>query len=311
MTHSDKENLERKLEHVISLGEMVCEQYVHITCSERSALLLSLYSAVKQTLHNVEVTREYMNKFILDIFRVDYDGYARKFNKLLIDMEKIAGAPMVVNTDNLVKPITEKDKILQYEEEHYVMRDDFPLTRLKYVRGYLIDNARHIYETICDDIKYLIADLEGISKDYYDLKGDEKRYEKLYQDLKKMYLDANGENVIADLQEDLEEYMQRNGWSSASIERFENRIKDKCDMLTNDYIDGWSPAWGLLGRRDKLTWEDVHLHFRNMEWLRLIDEMKTKIAEMEENGNLPESKRGDLFIFVFGNYIEKQTINKL
>lgn len=311
MTHSDKENLERKLEHVISLGEMVCEQYVHITCTERSALLLSLYSAVKQTLHNVEVTREYMNKFILDIFRVDYDGYARKFNKLLIDMEKIAGAPMVVNTDNLVKPITEKDKILQYEEEHYVMRDDFPLTRLKYVRGYLIDNARHIYETICDDIKYLIADLEGISKDYYDLKGDEKRQQELYDNLRGMYLEVERKNVLLELEEELQCFFDRHGMSMRSIERFEEKVKDNSDILTKDVLDGWSAAFGILGRRDILTWDDVHLHFRNMEWLRLIDEMKTKIAEMEENGNLPESKRGDLFIVNFGKYIEKQTINKL
>ena len=82
MTANDQENIERKLNHVLDMGQRIIDLYPHITCTERVSLLLAMTAAVRQVSANMRTVAAWLRKNLLDIFHINYTDYARNFENL-------------------------------------------------------------------------------------------------------------------------------------------------------------------------------------------------------------------------------------
>lgn len=310
MTSSDKENLERKLDHVFDMGQMLVEQYKHITCTERTALMLALLAAVKQVSCNVATVRELLASFIIDTFRVDYSDYAWKFRRLHTTiMTTIAGAPMVDALDTSQKPIIGTDRLVMHENNQYHISDCKNIDRLPQIQTYLINHAAFLNDEILDGIQLIIADLEGINSDYYRLNENEHLLNETFHNLKLKYeesAEADEQDKMDELVEALDYYMTKHGNSIKHITRFIENFKHDCSELTECYFEGFSPAKELLKKRSKYTFDDVRRFFFEIKAYDMLQDAARQIAMAEGNDEYYRTKPGDRVFNVFGHYIENQ-----
>lgn len=285
MTGSDKENIERKLNHVLDMGKMIIDLYRHITCTERVGLMLAMTAAVRQVAANMRTIAALLRQNLLDPFGIDYTDYARKIENLQkIWCEDLMGAPIVHNLDTLSRPITNPSEIALKEDSEYnfVIRTeaedsfDFFETRVG-----LMNNAPLMCEAIDTGLEQLGNVLRVIVDDYLQLKGDRERQDECLRKLEEQYEDAmwaeDKERLINEVREF--EVLCNNSREKATYDLFKLRLEreatDPHDIkvlaeLNERYLDGQRPAAFIVENRDKLTMEDVARHFRFVRCRKLL-----------------------------------------
>lgn len=318
MKRTDTDNITTKLEHVLALGDMLCEQYRHITCTERTALLMAMLAAVKSVSCNVAIMRELLVKNIVDTFKIKYLQYAQLFEILHRRLlTEVAGAPMVDALDTLQRPIVGTDKIVAHENDLYRISDCKNLTGFEYVQKYLVHHATHVFDEVLDGLQLIAADLKGIDSDYYRMKEDEVGVRAAFERLRMMYEQQTAgeeQDELQDLADNLDCYLTKHGCGARAMERFIRGYMEDCGELAQASFDGFDPAMELLQNRDTYTMGDVSEYFCEMKGYNMLLEMQQKMAEAEKRGELPKKEVGDRVFVVMGKYIENVNnyiINKL
>lgn len=276
MTISNHDNIERKLNHVLQMGENIINMYRHITCTERVSLMLAMTAAVKQVCSNMRNVAAYLRKNLLDEFRIDYILYARKIEDLLkIWREELKGAPIFHNLDTLKRPITNPDEIVLKEDTDYDMtikqndEDDF---NFKETRIGLLKNATLMCESIEDGLEQMSRILRGISSDYQNLKEDVKKQDDCLNKLEELYEEAMWEDDKKRLIGEVKEFIVLCNNSNNKdtfelfLERMDRQATDPHDImalaeLNEWYLSGQRPAGFIVENRDRLSFEDIARHF--------------------------------------------------
>ncbi len=311
MTRNDRENLERKLDHVIIVGNLLHEQYKHITCTERSSLLLALVSAIKQVSCNVANVRELLVTQIVDPFNVDYQEYARKYENLLNRLLGLAGAPMIDALDTSSLPIIGTEKIIEKENNRYHFNDVQGLGRLEYIRHYLIEFASHLHEDALDGLRLIIADLKGITEDYYRLNDHEDLLNEAFENLRIMYeksIEGEEQDIYDELACNLDYYTQKHGWGVKQLKKFKDKYMQDCGELATAYFEGYSPAKELLHRRDYYEMRDVRDFFEEVKGYEILKDIVDKAQKTEGDKEIHTPKKGDRIFNIFGTYVENQNL---
>lgn len=276
MTNSNHDNIERKLNHVLLMGENIINMYRHITCTERVSLMLAMTAAVKHVCSNMRNVAAYLRKNLLDEFRIDYILYARKIEDLLkIWREELKGAPIFHNLDTLRRPITNPDEIVFKEDTDYDMtikrydEDDFDF---KETRIGLLRNAPVMCEEIENGLEQIGRVLRGIASDYQNLKDDVKKQDDCLKELENYYEEAMWEEDKKRLLGEVREFIVlcNNSHSKDTfelfLERMDRQATDPHDLkvlaeLNEWYLAGQRPAGFIVENRDKLSFEDIASHF--------------------------------------------------
>lgn len=284
MTTNDQENIERKLNHVLLMGENIITMYRHITCTERVSLMLAMTAAVKHVYSNMRNVAAYLRKNLLDEFRIDYILFARKIEDLLkIWSEELKGAPIFHNLDTLRRPITNPDEIVFKEDTDYDMTikrydEDFDF---KETRIGLLRNAPAMCEAIEDGLEQIGRILRGIVADYQSLKDDVKKQDDCLNELEGLYQDAMWENDKKRLLGEVKEFIILCNNSNSKetfklfLERMDRQATDPHDVkalaeLNEWYLSGQRPAGFIVENRDKLSFEDIASHFNFVRCRKLI-----------------------------------------
>ena len=285
MTTTDHENIERKLNHVLLMGENIINMYRHITCTERVSLMLAMTAAVKHVSSNMRNVAAYLRKNLLDEFRIDYILYARKMEDLLkIWGEELKGAPIFHNLDTQKRPITNPNEIVFKEDTDYDMTikkyddEDFDFQE---TRVGLLKNAPVMCEAIEDGLEQISRILRGIAADYQNLKDDIKKQDKCLEELEDYYEDAMWKDDQKRLLSEVKEFIVlcNNSKSKETfelfLERMDRQATDPHDLKTlaelNEwYLVGQRPAGFIVENRDKLSFEDIASHFCFVRCRRLI-----------------------------------------
>ena len=285
MTTTDQENIERKLNHVLLMGENIINMYRHITCTERVSLMMAMTAAVKQVCSNMRNVAGYLRKNLIDEFRVDYILYARKMEDLLkIWGEELKGAPIFHNLDTQKRPITNPNEIVFKEDTDYDMTIkkyddgdfDFQETRVG-----LLKNAPVMCEAIEDGLEQIGRILRGIAADYQSLKDDVEKQDKCLEELEDYYEDAMWQDDQKRLLSEVKEFIVLCNNSNSKdtfelfLERMDRQATDPHDLKTlaelNEwYLAGGRPAGFIVENRDKLSFEDIARHFSFVRCRRLI-----------------------------------------
>lgn len=276
MTASDKENIERKLNHVLDMGQRIIELYPHITCTERVALLLAMVAAVRQVSANIYNVAALLRKNLLDPFRISYTDYARAIENLLKTWkEELCGAPIFHNLDDQSRPITEPYDIVMKEDTDYDLTirtaddDDFSFFD---TRVGLMEHASMMCEVVDKGLEQIGRTLREIVKDYIRLKADEGKQDERLKELEKLYEQGMWENDKRRLVRSAKEYVRlcnnRNDKETYEmlLEHLERDATDPHDYkytaaLNEWFLGGQRPAGFVVGNRDKLTIEDLARHF--------------------------------------------------
>ena len=284
MTTSDQENIERKLNHVLDMGKRIIDLYRHITCTERVALLLAMMAAVRQTAANMRTVAALLRKNLLDPFRIDYTDFARKIENLhKIWEEELKGAPIFHNLDSQSRPITNANEIALKEDTDYDLtiqtseEDDFDFFE---TRVWLMENAPVMCEAIDKGLEQIGKTLREIEDDYLKLKADTEKQDERLKELEKLYEDELWEDEQKRFIDEVEEYTQVSGnKSKVTYQRFLSRMErnatDSLERKVLGKLNEWflgnlSPAAFIVEHRDKLTFEDIALHFRFVRCRRLL-----------------------------------------
>lgn len=284
MTSSDQENIERKLNHVLDMGKRIIDLYRHITCTERAALMLAMVAAVRQTAANMRTVAALLRKNLLDPFRVNYTDFARKVENLhKIWKEELCGAPIFHNLDTQSRPITDPNEIALKEDTDYDLtirtseEDDFDFFE---TRVWLIENAPVMCNAIEEGLAQIGKTLREIENDYTKLKADCKKQDERLKELEKQYVVGRWEDELKRFIDEVEEYTQVSGdKSKGTYQRFLSRMeRNATDSLERKvlgelnewYLGNQSPAAFIVEHRDKLTFEDIALHFRFVRCRRLL-----------------------------------------
>lgn len=284
MTTNDQENIERKLNHVLLMGENIITMYRHITCTERVSLMLAMTAAVKHVCSNMRNVAAYLRKNLLDEFRIDYILFARKIEDLLkIWSEELKGAPIFHNLDTLRRPITNPDEIVFKEDTDYDMTikrydEDFDF---KETRIGLLRNAPAMCEAIEDGLEQIGRILRGIVADYQSLKDDVKKQDDCLNELEGLYQDAMWENDKKRLLSEVKEFIILCNNSNSKetfklfLERMDRQATDPHDVkalaeLNEWYLSGQRPAGFIVENRDKLSFENIASHFNFVRCRKLI-----------------------------------------
>lgn len=308
MTRDNKQNLERKLEHLIDLIQMIIEQYPHITCSERASMLLTIAMAAKQVSKNVGIVRDTLLNHLIDEFKVDYADYVRRFEDCRKRLEEcVAGAPMLSAIDTLQPPATQTTEIVNRENRQYEMCCIKGLSRIDYFLYYFIENSYKVYDDILESFTLIIADLKGIDEDYYALIDGRLDLESIYGKLRQQYQEVRGAKNRADLEDQLSIALTIKGCSSQSIAHLMRTKSQEYDYITMSEIDGESAAKVILQNRTQLTFPDLEQHFRNQQEWSFLKEKATGIQKAEEEGSLPQPSNNS--VVVIGTNVEQQTNN--
>lgn len=308
-TESNKHNVERKLDHLIQLIEILIEQYPHITCSERATMLATISMAAKQVTKNVGLIRETLLIHLIDEFGVDYSEYARKFENLQQEMRnKLAGAPMLVAIDTHTPPVTGTDKIMAYEKSHFNVTDITGLNRLDYCLRYFVENSHKLFNDIMESLTLIIADLRGIDdEDYYAMVDGKLDLEGAYEKLRTQYMELNGERDKTSIEFNLSTVLSIKGCTSPVLDKYMEVLQSEYDPITQEELNNYSPAKYIIKNRKTLTLEDLGRHFKNqMEW-KFFKQKAADIRNAEKNGILPP-KSSDTTIII-GPNIENQINN--
>ena len=284
MTTSDQENIERKLNHVLDMGKKIIDLYPHITCTERAALLLAMTAAVRQTVANMRTVAAWLRKNLLDTFRIDYTDFARKVENLhKIWGEELKGAPIFHNLDNQSRPITNPNDIALKEDTDYDLtirtseEDDFDFLE---TRVGLMENASLMCEAIDKGLEQISKTLREIVNDYMKLKADPQQQDYRLKVLEQQYEEMMWENELERFVSEVKEYAEVSGDNSKKTYlRYLNRMdRDATDPLERKtlaelnewYLGNLRPAAFIVDNRDKLTFEDIALHFRFVRCRRLL-----------------------------------------
>lgn len=280
---TNHDNLQRKLEHVISLGKMVCAQYPHITCTERSALLLALAAALSQVAANMGVVRQSQMRYIINIYDVDFEDYGITFVDLQNKIRNaLAGAPMIHNIDTLHKPTVGTDDIMAVEDKLYAMHDVGTQQRIGVARKNLIDDASNLFWSIDNSLNSIISNLKGISKDYQDLEEDPKRLHKIYNELYDLYKVQYRDSIIKDTDVHLEEYYSRYGKCKEAVLRYIENLTEKLDPETDEYIKGNDPALIVLLRHIFINMQELTFHFETITRYDHLIQVLDKVGEVPQ-----------------------------
>ena len=284
MTTSDQENIERKLNHVLDMGKKIIDLYPHITCTERAALLLAMTAAVRQTAANMRTVAAWLRKNLLDTFRIDYTDFARKVENLhKIWGEELKGAPIFHNLDNQSRPITNPNDIALKEDTDYDLtirtseEDDFDFLE---TRVGLMENASLMCEAIDKGLEQISKTLREIVNDYMKLKADPQQQDYRLKVLEQQYEEMMWEEELERFVSEVKEYAEVSGDNSKKTYlRYLNRMdRDATDPLERKtlaelnewYLGNLRPAAFIVENRDKLTFEDIALHFRFVRCRRLL-----------------------------------------
>jgi len=284
MTTSDQENIERKLNHVLDMGKKIIDLYPHITCTERAALLLAMTAAVRQTVANMRTVAAWLRKNLLDTFRIDYTDFARKVENLhKIWGEELKGAPIFHNLDNQSRPITNPNDIALKEDTDYDLTirtsedDDFDFLE---TRVGLMENASLMCEAIDKGLEQISKTLREIVNDYMKLKADPQQQDYRLKVLEQQYEEMMWEEELERFVSEVKEYAELSGDNSKKTYlRYLNRMdRDATDPLERKtlaelnewYLGNLRPAAFIVDNRDKLTFEDIALHFRFVRCRRLL-----------------------------------------
>ncbi len=284
MTTNDQENIERKLNHVLDMGKRIIDLYPHITCTERAALLLAMTAAVRQTAANMRTVAALLRRNLLDPFRIDYTDFARKIENLhKIWEEELKGAPIFHNLDNRSLPITDPNEIALKEDTDYDLtirtsdEDNFDFLE---TRVGLMDNAPLMCEAIDKGLEQIGKTLREIVDDYLKLKEDSEKQDKRLKELEKQYEQLMWEEELERFVDDVIEYTEQSGNKNKQtyqryLFRMERNATDTLERkvlgeLNEWYLGNMRPAAFIVENRDKLTFEDIALHFRFRRCRRLL-----------------------------------------
>ena len=285
MTTSDQENIERKLKHVLEMGQRIIDLYRHITCTERVALLLAMTAAVRQTAANMRTVAALLRKNLLDPFRIDYTGYAREIENLhSIWEDELKGAPIFHNLDNRSRPLTNPHDIALKEDTDYDLtirtededKFDFLETRVGMMR-----NASLMCEAVDQGLIQIGRTLRGIVEDYLKLKSDTTQQEKRLNELERQYEEMMWEDDLKRLVKEVEMFITLRNHSNDKetfklfLDRMIWEATDPHDIkilaeLNEWYLAGQSPALFIVENRDKLNIEDIARHFCFVRCRRLV-----------------------------------------
>lgn len=284
MTASDQENIERKLNHVLDMGKRIIDLYPHITCTERAALLLAMTAAVRQTAANMRTVAAWLRKNLLDTFHIDYTDFARKVENLhKIWQEDLKGGPIVHNLDKQSLPIINPNDIALKEDTDYDLtirtseEDDFDFLE---TRVGLMENAPLMCEAVDKGLEQIGKTLREIVDDYLKLKADPQQQDIRLKVLEKQYEEMMWEDELERFVGEVQEYAEVSGDNSKkTYQRYLNRMdRDATDPLERKalgelnewYLGNLRPAAFIVENRDKLTFEDIALHFRFVRCRRLL-----------------------------------------
>ena len=285
MTENDQENIERKLNHVLDMGQRIIDLYPHITCTERAALLLAMTASVRQVAANMNTLAALLRINLLDPFRIDYTDYARRIENLQkIWDEELKGAPIFHNLDTQSLPITNPHDIALKEDTHYDLTFhtsendgyDFLMARV-----WLMENAPLMCETINSGLLQLSKTLREITEDYLLLKGDVQKQDERLRELERKYEEAMWENDRKRLSGEAKEFviLCNNAKDKGTFQLFlEHKIREATDPHDNEmlaelnecFLAGGHPATFIVENRDKLKFEHLASHFCFVRYHRII-----------------------------------------
>lgn len=284
MTTSDQENIERKLKHVLEMGQRIIDLYPHITCTERVALLLAMTAAIRQTAANLITVAGLLRKNLLDPFRIDYTGYAREIENLhSIWEEELKGAPIFHNLDNRSRPLTNPHDIALKEDTDYDLairtdnEDNFDFLE---TRVGLMRNASLMCEAIDKGLDQIGKTLRDIVEDYLKLKADCNKQDERLKELEDQYEDEMWEDELQRFVDEVEYYAETSGdKTKKTYQRYLNHLeREATDPLERKvlaelnewFLGNLRPAAFIVENRAKLTFEDIALHFRFVRCRRLL-----------------------------------------
>ncbi len=281
-TTDDKENVERKLNHVLDMGKMYIEAYAHISCTERVGILLAMTAAVNQVKANIQIVRRYLKGNLLDPYKIEYVDYARSIENLVkIWHEELAGSPIVYNLDTSAIPLTNPDEIVLKEDTYYDMMLDVKGVDFYEVRVGLMKNAMLMCSTIENGLDSIARTLRDIVQDYTMLKGDIELQEKKLNNLEAQYDEAMWDTDMDRLKQEAKEYVRtcNNDNLKETYQYFLNRLSRNAtdphdnkvlSELNECYLNGDSTANFVVKNRNQLSFEDIASHFCFVKSHRMV-----------------------------------------
>ena len=286
MTTSDKQNIERKLNHVLDMGKRIIDLYPHISCTERAALLLAMLAAVRHVGANMRTVSGLLRENLLDPFGIEYTEYARSYENLQkIWKEELKGAPIFHNLDNQSHPLHNPNEIALKEDTDYDFsilpsdeEDNFSFfdTRIG-----LMYNAPLMSEAIEIGLEQIGKTLREIVNDYQQLKADVQMQEERFKKLERQYEEIMWEDDKERLVGEVKEYVVlcNNSKDKYTFKLFLDRL----DRLATDphdnkvladlnewFLGGERPSAFVVENRDKLDFEDLANHFCFVKTRNLI-----------------------------------------
>ena len=270
---------------MLDMGDKIIKLYPHITCTERAALLLAMTAAVSQVSANMKTVAAWLSKNLLDTFRIDYKDYARKIENLYtIWVEELKGAPIFHNLDIHNHPITDPNEIVLKEDCDYnidIQTDDEDFDFVE-VRIGMMRNASLMCKAIDEGLQQISRTLRGIEEDYYQLKSDSKRQDERLKELEKQYEELWWQEDQQRFIEEVEYYAETSGdKTKKTYQRYlwhlERNATDPLErkalaQLNEWYLGNLRPAAFIVENRDKLTFEDIALHFRFVRCRSLLSQ---------------------------------------
>lgn len=271
---------------MLDMGQKIINLYPHITCTERASLLLAMTAAVRQTAANMRTVAAWLRKNLLDTFRIDYTDYARRIENLLkIWDEELKGAPIFHNLDTQSRPITNPTDIALKEDTDYDLNIRMP-ERSKFdfmeARIGLMENAPLMCEAIDNGLEQIGRTLREIVADYQELKNDFQRQDDRLKELEKSYEDLIWQDDLERFIDDVNDYAEECSSKNKNtyqryLSRMERNATDPLERKTLAELNEWylgnlRPATFIVNNRDKLTFEDIALHFRFVRCRRLLSQ---------------------------------------
>lgn len=261
-----KEKLELILDNVLGMGEMVCKQFEHITCTTRAALLLSLSSSLKQTEYVVGNVRSEILEGLIDVYGVDYKDYQSKFVRLsnLVDTKILLPLSMVTRDGYHEIETTDTNSIISKENDIYKMNEYDLAQRADYIRTVLFDGSEELLKTIKEDLDLIKADLKGINDDRIRLINHPEELQPYYDEYGKCYRERNESEVLDELEVTLNTYKLTYPVHKDACDVYLRVFMKDVSSLTCDYVNGENAALYILKSRDSISRRELDEHFREV-----------------------------------------------
>lgn len=280
MTHSDQENVERKLNHILDMGDMIIAHYRHITCTERASLLLAMTAASRQVASNMRNMATLLRRNLLDPFRIDYTDYARRIENLQkIWKEELGNAPIFHNLDNQNRPITNPNDIALKEDTDYdltLRTEDMFNNRVSLMKA-----APALCQGIEEALGQISGTLRNIENDYLMLKSDTELQDERLKELELQYEEVMWKEDQKRFTDEANEFvLQCNNQRTHEtydyfLRHLDREATDPHDIkvlaeLNTYFLNGGRPAGFIVEHRNKISFEDIARHFRFVRCRRLL-----------------------------------------